>query len=210
MLVALGLAILITKKHLFYPLSSSTNVLAKILEQRYSGYSFDPLKHVTHNQIISLIKAAQLTPSSYNEQPWNFIISDKTTNPEAYNITLSSLAEGNKKWAKDAQLLVVIATSIHSVATNEPNQWAQYDTGAAAFSMTIQATALGLMTHQMAGFDRSKITELLGLPKDVIPMSIMAIGYEDLARSKIQPRRRKPIGDNFFQGMWGITNSNWK
>jgi len=210
MLLATGLALYIAKKNLSQPTQNSLNGITNILEQRHSGYSFDPNKKVSQDNITSLIKAAQLTPSSYNEQPWNFIICDKSTSLDAYTKTLSSLAEANQKWAKDAQLLVVVTTSKNSVINNEPNPWAEYDTGAAALSMSIQATALGLMTHQMAGFDRAKITEFLALPTNVIPMSIIAIGYEDLTRSKAQPRQRKQTHENFFQGAWGRTNSNWK
>lgn len=207
-LLVLCIALLIARKHLSPNVNISANVLT-ILEQRHSGNSFDTNKLVTNDQIKIMIRAAQLAPSSYNEQPWNFIICDKKIDTDAYNKAFSTLVEFNQHWAKNAQLLIIITASLNSRKKNGPNLWAQYDTGAAAFSMAIQANALGLITHQMGGFNATEVSKLFQLPKDVVPLSIMAIGYEDLDHSNPKLRKRKSINENFFQGYWGAANDSW-
>jgi len=206
LLALLGFSPFIAKKCFYHDQQSVT----QILEARHSGNFFDPNKHVTANQIKSLIHAAQLTPSSYNEQPWNFIICDKSINSEAYDKVFNTLHQFNQNWAKNAQVLAVITASTNYSKNNHANTSAQYDTGAAALSMAIQATALGLMTHQIAGFDTEELTKLLNLPSDVIPLSVMAIGYEDLTRSTTRTKERKPITENFFQDSWGSINNYWQ
>lgn len=209
LLALLGFSPFIAKK-CFYHDQCPAQSLTQVLEARHSGNFFDPNKHVTPNQIKSLIHAAQLTPSSYNEQPWNFIICDKSINSEAYDKVFSTLHQFNQNWAKNAQVLAVITASTNYSKNNHTNTSAQYDTGAAALSMAIQATALGLMTHQIAGFDTVELTKLLNLPSDVMPLSVMAIGYEDITRSTTRAKERKPITENFFQDSWGSINNYWQ
>lgn len=208
-IVFLGLCPFVAKKYLYNKLFNPSETLTQIMEERHSGSSFDPKKTISEDKIRSIIHAAQLTPSSYNEQPWNFIICDKTKNLDAYNKVFSTLHRFNQNWAKNAPVLVLAAASKNSSKNNEPNLWAEYDTGAAAFGISMQATALGLMAHQIAGFDQVKISQLLDLPADIKPISIIALGYEDVNQSSAKSKERKPVGDNFFQGSWGLTNEKW-
>src|SRR5581483_5175230 len=115
----------------------------RVIARRHSGYAYDPSKTVSSDQLKTIIKAGQMAPSSYNDQPARFIICDRTTNPEAYKKALGGLVEFNQKWAQAAPVLVVVVASTNS-RENSFNKWAQYDTGAAAFSMALQADALGL------------------------------------------------------------------
>lgn len=181
----------------------SKDPISKILKQRHSGYDFDENRHLSEKQIKYLIKAAQSTPSAFNDQPWHFIICDKKTNPDAYNKALNGLVEFNQNWAKKAPLLIVIVSST-KFKNNKQNQWAQYDTGAAAYGLDIQATSLGLMTHQIGGFDSPKIMEAFSIPNDFLPMSIIAVGYESLDQKQRNEKKRKPIAENFFMGTWGL------
>lgn len=174
--------------------------VADVFAKRYSGYAFDATKIVTQDQLKLIMQAAQSVPSSYNDQPWNFIICDKTTNPDAYDEALSGLVEFNQKWAVNAPVLVICIASINS-RNQDFNHWAQYDTGAAAFGMMIQATALGLMAHQMGGFNEAKLRADFAIPQNFIVMAVMAIGYPATER-QIRSRERKPLSANFFAGSW--------
>lgn len=176
--------------------------MQQILAKRYSGYAFNTDRSVSHAQIKTILEAGRLAPSSYNEQPWNFIVCDKAANPKAFQDALSALVEFNQNWAKHASVLIISVASSKSSHKNEPNDWGQYDTGAAAFSMMLQATSLELMAHQMGGFDQKKVSQLFSIPADYKPMSVMAIGYPspDEAQSE---RKRKDLGENFFAGTWG-------
>ncbi len=98
-------------------------------------------------------------------------------------------------------MLVSVAGS-KFIKNSKPNRWAQYDTGAAAISMALEATSLGLMAHQMGGFDEQKISQRFGIPVEFTPVAVIAIGYEKEGEKPI-PKDRKPITDNFYGGTWG-------
>jgi nitroreductase len=190
--------------------TDKTDPLSKILAERHSGRSFDASRLVTQDQLKHIVKAGQLAPSSYNDQPWHFIICDRATNPDAYNKALSTLIEFNQKWAKNAPVLIITVASTNS-HDNELNRWAQYDTGAAAFSMMLQATSLGLMAHQMGGFDEAKVSKAFKIPKDMVPMAVMALGYNaEKEKNRSIKKERKPLEENFFKGDWGLTTNVWK
>lgn len=184
------------------PLVKTIDPFSQIISKRHSGYSYDATRQVTQSHIQAIIKAAQLAPSSYNDQPWFFIICDRTTHPEAYEKVFNSLVEFNQQWVKNVPVLIVAVASWKS-HNGEWNRHAQYDTGAAAYSMMLQATSLGLMAHQMGGFDEAKISKSFGIPQDFVPMAVMAIGYEKIEDNKVIKKERKPLSDNFFMGNWG-------
>jgi nitroreductase len=171
----------------------------KLSENRHSGYSFDSTKSITKEQIIKLAEAASLAPSSYNEQPWRFIFCDKMLSPKAYEKAFRCLVEANQKWAKDVPLLIVVLADNKSDYNQKINTFAAFDTGAAALSLVYQATDLGLMAHQMGGYEVDKLKEAFAIPENLIPLSVIAIGYEKHNES-IQPKKRRPLGESFFLG----------
>jgi nitroreductase len=174
--------------------------LKELMSIRQSGYSYDSSKPVDKKQLREILEAGRLAPSSYNEQPWVFIVCDRTTDPVAYDRALSCLVEFNQNWAKNAPVLIISIASTKS-SRGTVNEWAKYDTGAAAFAMMLEATDFGLMAHQMGGFDAQKLRTAFAIPTDYVPMSVMAIGYRLGDETRV--RERKPIGESFFSGSWG-------
>lgn len=172
-----------------------------LLKQRHSGYSFDATKDVSEEQIQALIEASKTTPSCFNDQPWYFVFADRKKNPESYNKILNSLVEKNQQWAKNAPVLVAIIADSKFRHNNGANRWGSYDTGAAAFALMLQATDMGLMTHQMGGFDEKKIQKDLNIPARYSPISVMAIGYE-VSGEELKEKTRRPSQENFFKGSW--------
>lgn len=178
-----------------------SETLAPLLTRRYSGYVYDSSRPVTREMLKSILEAGRLAPSSYNEQPWVFIVCDRTKDPEAYQKALGALVEFNQGWAKNAPVLILSIASSKSAHNNKLNRWAQYDTGAAAFSMMLEATSLGLMAHQMGGFDEEKLRKAFSIPDDFVPMAVMAIGYQ--GNEEIKLKKRKALKENFYEGAWG-------
>lgn len=185
----------------------NSDPLSRIMWKRHSGRSYDASRPVAEDQLRKIVKSARLSPSSFNDQPWAFIICDKTTNPDAYDKAFSTLVEFNQGWAKDASVLIVSVASVNSAKDNSFNRWAEYDTGAATYGMMLQATSLGLMAHQMGGFDAAKMTEVFNIPEGFTPMSVMAVGYAAETNEKPAKKERKPLGENFFNGSWGTAYS---
>jgi nitroreductase len=94
----------------------------------------------------------------------------------------------------------------------KPNRHAVHDTGLATENLVLQATASGLVAHQMAGFDVEKARADLRIPSGYEPVAMIAIGYpgnpdilpERLRERELRPRSRRPIGAWTFFGQWGI------
>jgi nitroreductase len=92
-----------------------------------------------------------------------------------------------------------------------PNRWAQYDTGAAAENLCLQAAHLGLIAHQMGGFNADETREKFNIPAQFTPMAMISVGYagdandlsEELKAREIAPRKRKEIAELFFAASWG-------
>ena len=182
-----------------------------LIAKRYSGRAYDPEKPVDRRDLIALLEAARWAPSCYGEQPWCYIVCDKTTNAPAWGRAYSCLAEGNQIWAQHAPVLILaLANSLFS-SPESANRWAQYDTGAASMNLTTQATALGLMVHQMGGFSVDKARGIFAIPEQFMPMAIMTVGFQlpktritgELAARELSKRQRSSLQTRFFDGQWG-------
>lgn len=177
---------------------------AEIFLKRHSGKKYDASRSLTQEQLHCLVEATRWTPSAYNDQPWSFIFCDRDRTPEAYAAILSNLQKSQKPWVADVPLFVIVTTRSQTLKKNKFNLWAEYDTGAAAMSFALQAAELGLMAHQMGGFELETIVQDFHLPTDVKPITVIAIGYESKEPDPAaQPRERYPDTQNFFLGSWG-------
>ncbi|SDV50405.1 nitroreductase family protein [Chitinasiproducens palmae] len=167
-------------------------------------------KPVTPEQIHALLEAARWAPSAYNVQPWRFVVWDKQSDAASYERAFSALVPFNQGWVKPASLLVgVFANKLNG--KGEPNRTAAYDAGAAAFALTLQAHALGLVAHQMTGYDQQKLRSEFAIPDDVEALALIAIApYGDptklddaLRERETGPRSRLPLSQIAFAGEWG-------
>ena len=182
-----------------------------LLASRWSGRAYDPDAGVTGQQIITLLEAARWAPSCFGDEPWRFIVCNRTGNGSAWQTTLDCLTESNRAWARNAPVLLVISADTVFGRNNKTNRWGQYDAGAAAMGLCVQATEMGLMVHQMGGFDVEKTRERFAIPEQYVPMAMMAIGYqlpmdkipEELKVREHAARTRRSLGENFFDGEWG-------
>ncbi len=179
-----------------------------IFHERWSPRSFAD-REVSRETLGKVFEAARWAASSYNEQPWRFLVG--TRGSETYKKIFEALGEFNQNWARTAPVLILGVARTTFSHNNTPNRHALYDLGAAASYMTLQAAALGVATHQMAGFDAEKARALLGIPADYVIGAVIALGYQDepaklgdegLIKQETTPRQRKPLHD-FVLEAWG-------
>jgi nitroreductase len=179
-----------------------------LLERRFSPRAFSSCP-VEAEKLERVFEAARTAPSSYNEQPWRFVLATRQDG-EAFERLLETLTEANRQWAGHAPVLVLSVAKLAFTHNGQPNRHAWYDTGQAAAYLTLQAMELGLYVHQMAGFDAGKARQLLGIPAGYEPAAMMAVGYLGDAESGVEaprqherPRRtRKPLDALIFAGTW--------
>ncbi|MCC2643133.1 MAG: Nitroreductase [Nitrospira sp.] len=179
-----------------------------LLRRRWSPRAYSE-RPVEPEKLLSLLEAARWAPSSNNEQPWQFIIGTKD-DPSAHDRLFQCLKAGNKKWAFRAPVLMLSVARVNFEDDGMPNRHAFHDTGMAVFSMAVQATAIGLIVHQMAGFDVEKSRTDLEIPAGYEPVAMIAIGYpgdpavldERLRQREVASRVRKPMTEIVFAGTW--------
>ncbi len=180
-----------------------------LLRRRWSPRAFAD-RPVEVDKLRSLIEAARWAPSSFNEQPWAYLMAARD-NPEEFARLLSVLTEGNVAWAQRAPVLMLSIAKLNFERNGRPNRHAFHDVGLASASLIMQATALGLVAHQMAGFDAGKARELFAIPEGWEPVAAIALGYpgepeslpERLRSRELEPRTRKPLEQFVFTGRWG-------
>jgi nitroreductase len=182
-------------------------MLLDIIKNRRSSFSFSS-RMVEPEKLDSLFEAARWAPSSMNVQPWRYIYA-LHEDPE-FSLFHEALFEGNVKWAKDAPVLILSLAQVRYEYNHNlyENKYAWHDTGLATAQLLIQATALGLISHPMGGFDSQKARANLDIPNDYEPVTMIAIGYqdiykpltEDLLAHQNAPRQRKPLNDLIFKG----------
>src|SRR6202008_1664223 len=92
--------------------------------KRWSPYCFSNNK-VSREDVCSLFEAARWAASSYNEQPWSYIVANREDSAEFQRL-LSCLVEGNQAWAKNAPVLAIGCTSLQFKLNGKPNAAAQH------------------------------------------------------------------------------------
>jgi nitroreductase len=181
----------------------------ELIARRWSPYAFAE-RSVSADDLQSLFEAARWAPSSYNEQPWRYIVAAKENRAE-FERLLSCLVEGNQPWAKSAPVLALGCTALNFALNGKPNAAAVHDLGLASATLCVEATVRGLSVHQMIGILPDKARQLYRLPDDVQPLTGLAIGYvgspdalpEAYRKRDLSPRQRKPLSEFVFAGQWG-------
>ena len=192
--------------------SAQTSVkIHELIANRWSPRAFDPDKTVSRDDLTALLEAARWAPSCFNDQPWRYIVCDKVGDTAAWQNGLAVIAEKNRLWAKNAPVLLLAVAMGNFNHNGKANRWAMYDTGAASVSLCLQATALGLIVHQMGGFDADLTRQTFKLPDDCTPMAMMAVGYQaeaatladDFQAAEQAERSRTALEQRFYLGQWG-------
>ena len=181
----------------------------ELISRRWSPRAFaDGL--VPEDDLRRVLEAARWAPSSFNEQPWSFLVATKAY-PEEYQRLFSCLVPANQLWAGQAPVLMLSVAKLVFEEDGSPNRHAMHDVGLAVENLILQASAMELFVHQMAGFEVDKARELFQIPPQYEPAAMIALGYlgdpdtlpENLRVGERAPRTRKPLPEFVYTGRWG-------
>jgi nitroreductase len=164
---------------------------------------------VAQDELNMLLEAARWAPSTYNEQEWRFLYAHRDTPP--WQTFFDLLMEANQTWCKNAGVLVVVASHKVFERNGKPNPVHTFDAGAAFENFALQATAMDLIVHGMAGFDRDKARKDLRVPDDYEVEAMVAVGKpgdvdslpKDLKEREV-PTGRKPIAQISCEGPFSL------
>lgn len=178
-----------------------------LLRNRWSPRAFSP-RPIGHEKISSLFEAARWSPSCANHQPWTYLIVTPDE-PEPFAKLLGILTERNQRWAASAPMLILALTR-RVLEDGTVDLWARYDLGQSVAHLSVEAQALGLVVHQMAGFDAERARQEFSFADEYDPVTVVAVGYpgaledlpEEFRERELAKRSRRPIEEFVFSGEW--------
>lgn len=184
--------------------------LNPLIRDRWSPVAFDPAP-LDPEDVRRCLAAARWAASSFNEQPWTFVVGLKDREPETWQGVLDCLVPANAAWARHAPLLAISVAKSHFTKNDKPNRHAWHDVGLATAQLVLQATDLGLFAHAMAGFSVEEARKRFAIPESHEPVAALAIGRPgdghlldaDVRKRDDGPRSRKPLGEIVVGGRWG-------
>jgi nitroreductase len=163
--------------------------LHEVIRKRWSPRAFSA-RPVSREDLRLLLEAARWAPSSYNEQPWRFVVAERGDEPR-YEKLLETLAAPNRAWARQAPVLLLTVAKTRHDRNGALNRHAWHDVGLATGNLLAQASALGIHAHLMGGFDPEKARAGFALPEGFEPVAVIALGYA--AEPEPAMRSRLPL-----------------
>ena len=160
---------------------------SELMTVRYSCRGFTDTK-VSEEDIASIAEAGRIAPSAKNLQPTRvFAITDATALEKVgkltriYNAPLAFIVCGDKglSWKRDCD-------GMDSY---------QIDASIVATQMMYRATELGLGTLYICWFDPKDVIQDIGIPSNLEPVSILAVGHPSVDDS---PNHMKRIDVDTF------------
>jgi len=130
-------------------------------------------KQLSDKIVKELLEAAMSAPSAGNEQPWHFIIIDK---PQI--LSKIQTFHNHAKMLKDASITILVCGDLNLDDHN--GMWIQ-DCSAATENILIAVRAKGLGAVWLGIYPREErimgMRKLLNIPNNVMPFSLISIGY---------------------------------
>jgi nitroreductase len=170
---------------------SNTENLLEFLKSRRSIRKFKP-QSPPRDLVLKAIDVARFAPSARNSQPWRFIIVEDTeikSKLASIHIYASPL--------KNAPLAVVVVCHVDESPTSYMLDCAN---ATIYFLLAVHALGLGAVWIQTLR-NIGEIRSILGIPENVIPVAIIALGYPDESPS---PKPRKPLEEVVFMNKYGV------
>jgi nitroreductase len=145
---------------------------------------------IPQEKIEKILEAGRWAPSANNSQPWEFII---LTDPKVREELASVLT-----WGKFlAQATLGIAVIVDPKASNHPIE----DGAVATYSMLLATHALGIGGCWIdPSVNEERIKEILSVPKEKKPLSVISLGYPDEAPHKGRKELKEITFTNKYEG----------
>ena len=150
-----------------------SNIFKRTSVRNYTG------EKVTSEQIAMLMKAAMAAPSAKNSQPWEFLVLQERE-------TLLKITEFHpySSMLKHAPLAIVVCADANKEMPDLKGLdfWTQ-DCAAATQNIMLQAADMELGSVWLGVYPKDLLVDgikkLFGLPENIIPFSIVAIGHPE-------------------------------
>ncbi len=197
-----------------------TALTEEVREHRQTLYAIHPLilnrwsprsmtgEAMSDDELMPLFEAARWAPSSNNAQLWRLVYAKRHS--KFWNTFADLLVEGNKIWAQQAAVLLVIASRKFFEHDEQPAATHAFDAGAAWENLALEGTRRGFAIHGMQGFDYDKARSALGVPGNYDILAMVAIGKRASPqalpphlRKREFPNSRRPLNEIIMEGRFG-------
>ena len=177
-----------------------------VLANRRSPRSFDASSSISKEDLLAILESARWAPSANNFQPWRFHVGVR--GDDVFSAVLTALVPFNQSWANRASALIMVSI-VNQNEDGTPRAISGFDAGLAVSQLTFEAHSRGQVAHQMAGFDAVIASESFGLPKNISPIVVIAIGTQGspdqlegiLLERENAPRERKELTEIVLAGL---------
>lgn len=146
----------------------------RLAEERFSCRAYSE-KEPTAEQLSMLVEAARIAPSACNRQPWRLCVIEPSDR-EGRDIVVSAY---DREWIRTAPAFIVVCGMATEawVRPYDGHNHLDVDLSIATQQICLAATAMGLGTCWICNFDPASLSVGLNLPKGVVPMAIIPVGY---------------------------------
>jgi nitroreductase len=151
---------------------------------------------IPSDHLERILEAAWRTPSSMNEQPWDFVVCTSGQ-------TLRQLAETWRYAQHVAGSAATVALLAPVPTDQETRDWILYDMGQATMSMMLAAADLGIGSSHAAVDDQALARQILDFPEDRFCVGLVAFGYPaDRPLLPIAHPSRRPLDEVVHRERW--------
>ena len=166
----------------------------EIAKNRQSCRSYDSAKEVEAEKLDAILRAAQLSPSACNGQPYKITV---CTGDTANAVAAACTGMGMNKFASQAPIQLVISEMpyVKSAALGaklKKNDYRSIDIGIVTAYITAEAAAQGLSTCILGWLDDEKIRKICDLQYPV--RLVITLGYAS-ETDKLREKKRKEISE---------------
>lgn len=169
--------------------------LSKAISDRRSIRKFTD-RPLTKKQLIALLDAAMYAPSARNYQPWHFVV-----------ITERSVLDRLEELHPYASMLSTATAAILVCGDRQKESTDAYNAingSAATQNILLKAFSLGIGSCWLGVYPREQrmkaISDYLGLPQHILPISLIALGYPDEQKDRPERFRLDRIHYEKWQG----------
>ncbi len=151
---------------------------------------------ISGEDLDRILEAARRSPSSANEQRWDFVVCTDRQQ-------LQDLSKVRRSAAHVATSAATIALVAPTAAAGYPRDSTQYDLGQATMSIMLAAADLGIGSAHAAVSDQQLAQRVLGFPDDRFCAWLVALGYPaDRPLTPVERPNRRPFEAVVHRGRW--------
>lgn len=164
----------------------------EIAQKRQSCRKYDPQREVEQEKLDKILRAAQLSPSACNGQPYHLTVCKGEC---AKKVAKATQGMGINAFAPEAPVLIVVSEEpyVKSAALGaklKGNDYRSIDIGIVAAYITAQAESEGLATCILGWLDSDKICQICSLKNPV--RLVITLGYA-AQDDKLREKKRKSL-----------------